>query len=183
MRFISLYILMVLIFSSSAQAREEFWYMGMGAGTTFLEDRDNAFTSINNKGKTAKIYMGYRVSQYLAFEVDYAYLGRYDYVLRDVIVGEAVYQAPSFSILVMYPMGWDELELITPVGVSFVNSDYGPKSGMLLGPRLGFGVAYTPTKHFTMRLTADVTVFEFEAVGEKFTQNLVGTYFTLQYNF
>ena len=186
MKFLSLYVLAVLIFTSSVQAREEFWYVGAGGGATFLEDREDAFDNVDEKSTMGKLYVGYRASSYVAFEAEYSDLGEYDYT-RGPLEEKAKYQAASFLIVIMYPLVWDDFELLTPIGVSIIDSDYGIDDETIAGGRLGFGLAYTPTKHFTIRAGADVTVFKLEAtvddVTEEFTQNLVSTYITLQYNF
>lgn len=191
MRIFGLYLLVILLFSSAAQAREEFWYLGAGGGATFLEDKDELFTSIDEKSTTAKAYVGYRVSTYIALEVDYAYYGEYDYqgLLGNTATpgtsGSAEYSALSASIVVMYPLIWDGFELFTPVGVSLVDTQTDIKNKTTGGYKLGFGLAYTPSfsKHFTMRTGAEVLVFDLEGEDEDFKQNLASVYMTLQYNF
>jgi len=191
MRLFSLYLLAVLVLTSSVQAREEFWYVGAGGGATFLEDKDDLFTEIDEKSTTVKAYVGYRVSTYIALEVDYAYYGEYDYAgVLDrpaslATTGRAKYAALSASIVVMYPLIWDGIELFTPVGICLIDAqtDLGDKTTG--GYKLGFGMAYTPSfsKHLTMRVGTEVLVFDLEAADESFKQNLASAYVTLQYNF
>ena len=182
MRLFSLYILALFVLSSTAQAREEFWYLGAGGGATFLEDKDDAFDEIDEKSTVIKAYTGYRASTYLAFELEYSYMGEYDYT-KSIIEDKAEFSALTASIVVMYPLIWEDFELYTPIGISGISADYGVDDEIVGGYRLGFGVAYTPSKHFTMRLGGDVTVFELESGDEDYKQNLASAYVTLQYNF
>ena len=191
MRLVYLYMLAVLLSVTSVEAREEFWYVGAGGGATFLDDKDDLFTEIDEKSTTVKAYVGYRVSTYIALEIDYAYYGEYDYAgLLDLpatpgTTGKAEYSALTGSIVVMYPLVWDGIELFTPVGLSLIDAKTDIKDKTTGGYKIGFGVAYTPSfsKHFTMRVGADVLVFDLEAGDEDYKQNLVSTYATIQYNF
>ncbi|PHR59507.1 MAG: hypothetical protein COA44_00775 [Arcobacter sp.] len=191
MRIFNLYILVVLFLSSSVQAREEFWYFGAGGGATFLEDKDELFTDIDEKSTTVKAYVGYRVSTYIALEIDYAYYGEYDYQgilgadATPGTSGTAEYSALSASIVVMYPLIWDGIELYTPIGLSLIDTKTDIKDKTTGGYKLGFGVAYTPSfsKHFTMRVGTEILVFDLEGEDEDFKQNLASAYVTLQYNF
>jgi len=188
MRFISLMSLIMLLTFTSLEAREEFWYMGVGGGATFLEDADDAFNEIDEKSFIAKAYTGYRASNYVAFELEYAYLGEYDY-RRLGIEDKADYSALSLEIVVMYPLVIDGLELFTPVGGSAILTDYGDNpeldNKIVFGYKLGFGAAYTPPsyKHFTMRLGVEVFSFEIESTLEDYRQNIASAYATVQYNF
>ena len=182
MRLLSLYLLAILLLSSSVQAREEFWYMGVGGGVTFLDDKDDAFTSIEEKSTVAKAYLGYRASTYLAFEMEYAHLGTYEYQ-RSIISEEAELSTLGISIVVMYPLVVEELELYTPLSWAVMDADYVVQNEFIGTYKLGFGIAYTPTESFTIRLGTDVTVFELESSGETYKQNLVSAYTSLQYNF
>ena len=181
MRLISLYILAMFVLSSTVQAREEFWYLGVGGGTTFLED-DDAFTSIDEKSDTLKAYVGYRASTYVAFELEYAYLGEYNYS-QGPLEEKAEYSTVGLAIVVMYPLVWEDLDLYTPIGISGVAADYGVDDEIVSGYKLGFGVAYTPTKHFTMRVGGEVVFFDLDVIDETYRQQLSSVYATIQFNF
>jgi len=193
MRIFNLYILAVLVFTTSVQAREEFWYVGAGGGITSFEDRDGAFDKVSNKGSMAKAYVGYRASTFVALELDYAYLGAYDYTRNtsDGIVSDTLKSsALSFCIVVMYPLdiGIDGIELFTPVGGSLIKNDYGNDDEIISAGKLGFGIAYNPTKHLTIRVGADLNIYKVETFVDvdtttDLTINLLSTYATLQYNF
>jgi len=182
MRLIYLYVLALLVFTGSVQAREEFWYAGLGGGVTFLNDKDNAFTDIDEKSNMAKAYVGYRASTYLAFELEADYLGKYDYS-RGALEDKAEFSTASLAIVVMYPLIWEDFELYTPIAVSAISADYGVKSETIGGYKLGFGVAYTPTKHFSMRLGGDVTIFDLEYADITYKQQLSTVNLSLQINF
>ena len=182
MRLLGLYMFIILLCVSTAQAREEFWYLGAGGGSTFLQDKEDAFEEIEEKSFTAKTYLGYRASHYLALELEYAYLGEYD-LIRASVEDKAEFSALSFSIVVMYPLVFEDFELYTPVGISAIAADYGIDDDVIGGFKLGFGIAYTPTKHFTMRMGGEVTVFDLEVEETKFKQNLASVYATVQVNF
>jgi len=191
MRLVYLYLLAVVLTVTSVEAREEFWYVGAGGGATFLNDKDDLFTDIDEKSFTAKAYVGYRVSTYIALEIDYGYYGEYDYkgllgnAATPNTTGKAEYKALTGSIVVMYPLVWDGIELFTPIGLCLIDTKTDIKSKTTGGYKAGFGVAYTPSfsKHFTMRIGVDVMVFDLEGADEDFKQNLVSTYATVQYNF
>jgi len=191
MKLFSLYLFTVLLFTSSVQAREEFWYMGAGAGATFLEDSDDLFSSSEEKSTAYKAYVGYRVSTYIALEIDYAHFGTYEYAgllgnpATPNTTGSAEYAALSANIVVMYPLIWDGIELYTPIGIAMIDAKTDLKDKTIGGYKLGFGMAYTPpfSKHFTMRLGAEVLVFDLEVGEETYKQNLASVYATFQYNF
>ena len=191
MRLVYLYLLAVVLTATSVEAREEFWYMGAGGGATFLDDKDDLFTDIDEKSTTVKAYVGYRISTYIALEIDYAYYGEYDYAglvgnpSTPNTTGKAKYSALTGSIVVMYPLIWDGIELFTPIGISLIDAQTDIKDKTTGGYKAGFGVAYTPSfsKHFTMRVGIDILVFDLEGTDEDFKQNLVSTYATVQYNF
>ena len=193
MRLVYLYLLAVVLTVTSVEAREEFWYVGAGGGATFLNDKNDLFDEIDEKSFTARAYVGYRASTYIALEIDYGYYGEYDYtgVLDHTLVekGTAEYKALTGSIVVMYPLVWDGIELFTPIGLCLIDTKTDEKSKTTTGYKAGFGVAYTPSfsKHFTMRVGVDVLVFDLEhedaTENKDYKQNLVSTYATIQYNF
>jgi len=184
MRLVSLYILLVLLFTSSVQAREEFWYVGAGGGGTSLDDKDAVFSEVEKKDTVVKAYVGYRVSTYIALEAEYVDFGTYDVKLADTTETQSLdVSAFDLSIVVMYPLIFDDFELFTPVGLSTVLTDFAGKKDDVFGYKLGFGVGYTPVKHFSLRLGGNINVFDLETQGVEFKQNLYSYYLTAQYNF
>ncbi len=188
MRLLYLYLLAAVLTVTSVEAREEFWYMGAGGGVTFLNDKDDLFNEIDEKSTTVKVYVGYRVSTYIALEIEYAYYGERDYkgvLTATSVTGKAEYAALTGSIVVMYPLIWDGIELFTPIGLSLIDAKTDIKDKTTGGYKAGFGLAYTPSfsKHFTMRVGVDILVFDLTAGDEDYQQNLASAYATLQYNF
>jgi len=182
MRLITLYLFIILLLTSAAESREGFWYVGAGGGATFLDDKDKAFVSIDEKSFTAKAYVGYRASDYLAFELEYAYLGNYDFTIGSV-EDTAEAQSLGANIVVMYPLIWDGIELFTPLGLTAIKADYGIRDKTTGGYKFGFGVAYTPTKVFTMKLGVEANFFSLRSGGDDFDQHISSVYAALQYNF
>jgi hypothetical protein len=185
MRFIYL-LLFLLLTMSSAQAREEFWYAGAGAGATYVDDDAGLYEELDNKGAMYKVYGGYRVSTYIALELEYADYGDYNYRIRTVR-DEISYKSLTASIVVMYPLIWDEIELFTPIGGSAVYTDYGRDSKTFGAYKLGFGMVYTPESHkeFSLRLGWDVLVLDVDHGDDdkKYKQNISSFFATVQYNF
>ncbi len=187
MKFIHIFVLLALISLSSAEAREEFWYVGAGGGTTYLDDKDDIFDDSESAASMVKAYVGYRVSTYIAVEIDYSYYGDYKYTYSGphaVVEDEVNYQTLSFSIVVMYPLIWDDFELYTPVGGTLVDVDYGVDNEKGYGYKVGFGVAYTPTEAFTIRLGTEYQILRYDSRdGNNLQQNLTSVYGAVQYNF
>ena len=186
MRLVFLIMLGFVLTLGTAQAREEFWYAGAGGGATYVDDDAGAFAELDNKGGMYKVYGGYRLSTYVAIELEYADYGDYNYRIGRYN-DEISYKSLTASLVIMYPLIWDEIELFTPLGGSAVYTDYGIDNKTLGGFKYGFGMVYTPSnyKEFSLRIGWDKLVLDIDNGDDdqKYKQNISSFYITAQYNF